>query len=176
VALRVEQFVISEQIDVATIDRGQLDGVGERLRGPAGPGAKRGAEAGRGHPVLAQLDDQPAGGAREPGAGGGVPERLQPQRGDRAPQDPLALERADPPLPETQAHADLVEQPGEGQHPSERHARGGQLTLVVGDVERGGHDQQRVALSGEGICAQHFPCLRRVGGTENQGERHRCLW
>ncbi len=62
---------------------------------------------------------------------------------------------------------DLLDQPREGQRPSERHARRRQLTLVVRDVGGRRHDQQRVAARREGVGAEHLPRLGGVGGTED---------
>ena len=137
-----------------------------------GPAAERGREPRRRDTRPAEIGDERARGDRKPGSRRRVGDRAQPQRGDRAADDPLALQTCQSLTLVARASGDLVDERGEGQRASEADPRGSQLAVVVGRVRRGRHDQQRVTPRRRHVGAEHLPRLRGVGRTEDQRQRH----
>ena len=82
-----------ELVGVASVDRGEVAHVCDTPTRVAGPAPQRRAEPSRIHPHLFELGDQPSGSAAETAAGGRVRESVETQRGDRASQYTVTLQR-----------------------------------------------------------------------------------
>ena len=166
----------AEQLEPAPVGRvegAELARIG-RAAAPAGPGAERGREARRRDERALQLGEERAGRAGEARRRGRARERVQPDIGDRRADDPVARDAAQRARFEPGTAGDLPHEAREGQHlGSEHDPRAGQLALVVLDVGRGRHDEQRVARSRGAQALEHGSRLRRVGRPGDQGQGHR---
>ena len=111
----------------------------------------------------------PAASAK-PGVARRAGERAQRHVGDRRADDALARDAARAAAPRSPVRRrDLAHEPREREHLGAEHdPRAGQLALVVLDVSRRRHDEQRVARQRGAQALEHGACL---GGVRGAGDR-----
>ncbi len=138
-----------------------------------GPAPHGGREPIGGDQRALELGDQLACGGRKSGRARRLAQDVEARAVQGLLEHPLALQRGESPARIAGPGGDLARQPGEGEDRAEHRPTGGQLTAVVSRVGRSRDDQDRAAGGGGGEGAQHLPGLRRVRGSQDEGQRHR---
>ena len=172
VALERRAAELLERAAVGRVERAELAGV-RRARAVGRPGAQRRGEPRRLDAAALELGEQPPRGVGEPGRAGGRGQLPQRDAGDRRADDAVARGPPERPRAQLRAARDLADQAREGEHlRAEDDVRARELALVVGDVGRGGHHQQRVARARGAQALEDGADLGGVGGPGDERQRH----